>query len=518
MKIPLHSFLLLELLTAHALGNTLDLYNARREINVPSDLDEWLAATKRVSSETLRPCPISCRQADSGNSSAGWYLFSDSSSLAQCNETMLVDMAVHTGTEDDPTTLPMAIRACTADYDSLSTPEFVPNQDKASLCTTANRILEDATVYIHHPEISNRSEFSADHLLSAGHQIVNHLAIQKPSCNDSAMEFAISQSSAIGLFSGTEVHQWGVASDILKRLLEYAQAQSVLKTTVIQLCGIQGRGADYSLGIVATNSNNFPFIQQSVKTWAHGGCVTEAKAGETWMNVTLRVPQLVSNSSSITKNMTSSWNHTTSGLLGVRSRLRPRDDCRTITVQDNDGCWSLANKCGISQDDLQRFNRDNICNTLVRNENVCCSSGTLPSTIPSGNSDGTCKTISVVFGDDCGSLASKCGLSGADFMKVNPKWNLCGSLAVNQPVCCTDGHMRDLKPKPDSNGNCATYTIQQNDDCSGIAAARDLNIYLLEWFNKDTWGWNGCNKPLYPNFQMCVSTGRPPMPASVSVS
>lgn len=102
-------------------------------------------------------------------------------------------------------------------------------------------------------------------------------------------------------------------------------------------------------------------------------------------------------------------------------------------------------------------------------------------------------------------------------MKVNTKKDLCSTLAVGQQVCCTNGKMPDLKSKPDPNGNCATYMVQKDDSCSVIAAARGLAVSDLEKFNKNTWGWNGC-KVLYPDYKMCVSTGNPPMPASVAVS
>lgn len=111
-------------------------------------------------------------------------------------------------------------------------------------------------------------------------------------------------------------------------------------------------------------------------------------------------------------------------------------------------------------------------------------------------------------------MASKCGISAAEFTKVNTKTNLCSSLAPGQQVCCSSGKMPDLKPKPDGNGNCAVYTTKKDDSCSVIAASRDLTLKELESFNEKTWGWNGC-KRLFPDFKMCVSTGGPPMPANV---
>jgi hypothetical protein len=285
---------------------------------------------------------------------------------------------------------------------------------------------------------------------------------------------------------------------------------------ILQLCGADGRGADYSFGIVATSAKNLPFVQKAVKSWANGGCVSQATMGENWMQVDLRVPGNVINSSNST-NTTIPNNSTTVAQLGARSRLSIRADCKTVTIQSGDGCWAVASRCGISQSNLEKYNRANLCNTLVKDEKVCCDSGTLPSTLPSGNSDGTCKTRSVVDGDDCGSLASKCGISAADFTKVNTKTNLCSTLAEGQQVCCSNGKMPDLKPKPDANGNCATYVTKKDDNCSKIAASRDLNATALEDFNKKTWGWNGC-KLLFPEFKMCVSSGSPPMPANVPVS
>jgi hypothetical protein len=371
---------------------------------------------------------------------------------------MLLDMAVH-----NDETAPAIVRACTADYDSSAAlkPAFVADEEKASLCTTANRVLEEVPVYLHQPGDESLAEFSASHLIAAGRQISRHFALQVPSCTDNAMEFAYFQTSAIGVFAGAETHQHGVTSDVLEKLLQHAQDEGLTVTTVVQLCASgHRRGADYSLGIVATSAENVGFIREAVKTWASGGCVSQPSgegssslSTEGWMKVTIRVPAAIP----------ATHGTTSTAVLGPRSRLRTRADCRTTTVQSGEGCWAVAQRCGISQDDLARYNRANLCSTLVKDEIVCCSSGTLPSTLPPGNADGTCKTRAVVSGDDCGSLASKCGISGADFMKVNTKANLCSTLVPGQQVCCTAGQYPDLKPKPDADGNCATYLTQKED-------------------------------------------------------
>jgi hypothetical protein len=466
-------------------------------------------------------------------SRAGWFLFPDPTKLALCNETMLLDMVVKSAVSYE--SRQPVVRACSSSFESNREPVFAPDNEKASLCTTANRVLEQASVYVHQPQVEDNNEFSVNHLISASQQMKDHLALQQPSCANNAMEFAYSQSSSIGLFVGAEIHQHGITTDILERFMAYAREQALTKSTIVQvsshvycscaglaniaasqLCSGDQRGADYSFGIVATSSKNLAFIQEAVKTWADGSCVSQATTGQLWMEVELRVPTPINGTSTNNTNSTGASNFTTPARSGARSLLIARADCRTASVQSGDGCWAVADRCGISQTDLEKYNRANLCNTLVKDERVCCNSGTLPSTLPGGNSDGTCKTREVVSGDNCGSLASKCGVSADDFMKVNTKRNLCSSLAEGQRVCCSDGKMPDLKPKPDSNGNCAVYTTKKDDNCAKIAASRDLTVKDLEDFNTKTWGWNGCQL-LWPDYKMCVSSGSPPMPANVPV-
>lgn len=117
---------------------------------------------------------------------------------------------------------------------------------------------------------------------------------------------------------------------------------------------------------------------------------------------------------------------------------------------------------------------------------------------------------------DCGSLANKCGLKPSDFSKVNDDPKLCSTpLMEGQVVCCSHGKFPDLRPKPNTDGSCATYQTVQDDGCAKIAASRGLTKDDIEGFNKNTWGWNGC-KSLALGFKLCVSEESPPMPEPVS--
>ncbi|OCK75262.1 glycoside hydrolase family 18 protein [Lepidopterella palustris CBS 459.81] len=126
-----------------------------------------------------------------------------------------------------------------------------------------------------------------------------------------------------------------------------------------------------------------------------------------------------------------------------------------------------------------------------------------------------CRTIQVVSGDSCASLASKCGISGNDFTKYNPSSTLCSTLQVGQHVCCSSGTLPDFAPKPNPDGSCASYLVHSGDYCAKIGSDHSLTVDKLESFNKNTWGWGGCNN-LQAGVNMCLSTGGPPMPAPLS--
>ena len=124
-----------------------------------------------------------------------------------------------------------------------------------------------------------------------------------------------------------------------------------------------------------------------------------------------------------------------------------------------------------------------------------------------------CKTQKVISGDSCGSLAKKCGISGSDLTKYNPKKDLCSTLTVDQLVCCSPGTLPDRRPKQNPDGSCAIYNVKGGNTCSSIAAAHGLTAKDLATFNnKVTWGWLGCDR-LLAGTSICLSKGSPPLPA-----
>ncbi len=181
------------------------------------------------------------------------------------------------------------------------------------------------------------------------------------------------------------------------------------------------------------------------------------------------------------------------------------------------GVW--PNNCGISQDDLVRYNGGNtrFCSSLQPGQYVCCSSGSLPKppdTLAPATADGTCKYVQAASNEGCWDLANKCGGGETvdDIVRANGGNASFCNIQKNQYACCGHGKLPDFSPKPNKDGTCFTYTVVAVDKCADIAAANQLSDYkLIEQYNKNTWGWAGCSN-LQIGMAICLSTGKAPMP------
>ncbi|KAJ5256981.1 CAZyme family GH18 [Penicillium angulare] len=126
-----------------------------------------------------------------------------------------------------------------------------------------------------------------------------------------------------------------------------------------------------------------------------------------------------------------------------------------------------------------------------------------------------CRTVKVVGGDGCGSLASRCKISAQDLSKYNAASNFCSSLKVDQLVCCSAGTLPDNRPKPQADGVCAHYSIKPKDVCADLAKKFSITVEDINTFNKNSWGWAGCGN-LKEDQVICLSKGNTPMPAALT--
>nr|POE96544.1 killer toxin subunits alpha/beta [Quercus suber] len=221
-----------------------------------------------------------------------------------------------------------------------------------------------------------------------------------------------------------------------------------------------GSTADHIFGLIATGNGTFGAVQSAPTSWSKAECLT---------------------------------------LLTVNNVSGPAMFTTTVFLSTN-----ATNNAATSNSTLGRIN-----STTVLTPRWSDKTPLLPR--------GECKTTQVVSGDGCGSLAQKCGITGDQFTKYNPGTDFCAKLQPYQHVCCSEGTMPDFAPKTNSDGSCATYTVTNGDNCAKISAQYSLTIDKLSSFNTKTWAWNGCDsKSLWVGTVICVSSGNPPMPASVS--
>ncbi|KAG9255093.1 uncharacterized protein F5Z01DRAFT_653958 [Emericellopsis atlantica] len=254
------------------------------------EMAEWLSGVQRAPALTV--CPTLCSEAAA--SGDGWALYPDPASLAACNETMLHQVVFQNEVENGQNTK-LAIEACAADFSP--TPKAVSfageQESVAAVCTTPNHVMLNISVALSSsvPAARAQDSFSTQHLLTAGRQVVNYLAFAEPSCSRNSMSLAYFQSSIIDVFGGAEVHQHHLTAQVLESFIMYAEQKSLAKTTVVQLCAGEERGADYGVGIIAGSAKNFAVVQQAMQSWAEGRCVPVADNKEDWMTVTIRVPK-----------------------------------------------------------------------------------------------------------------------------------------------------------------------------------------------------------------------------------
>lgn len=387
---------------------------------------EWEEANARTPAKPVL-CPAPC--SESGTDPATWSVFPDAAHLALCNETLLFSVNVFTEIKDEHTKA--GIRACKADF---SAPTSTKREEKT--CRHGTQVEGKSKAYaLSHGQASDTS--SKRDIEAAGRQVSNYVATVDSSCDVPTIAFGASGNAAIGFYAGTQVRQQGVSSKLLQKFLAVIAKEPITTGTVIELCDDDAAtGSDYVVGIVASTDSDLPFIQKAMKAWTNGKCVSEG-AGDVkvWDEIELLVPAPVP----------------TLGKDETISRIQARADCTTTTIVSGDWCARVAQRCGISEDQLVSYNpRARFCNTLMPGEKVCCSLGTLP----------------------------------------------------------------DLTPKPNPDGSCFTYTTVSGDSCSVIAAAHSLTAARIEELNRNTWGWNGCGR-LWVGVNLCLSTGTPPFPAPV---
>lgn len=387
-----------------------------------------------------------------GLSTRDWYTYHSLNRLSQCNATMLLDFALF---NDVNVARPVSISACTADLESAIDTDYSKN---STLCSTGDVLRTQVTSSLQLATSRSSSSTPIANLLDALSQLQVYMSLSEPQCEEN-IKFASAGDVIVGVYVGSALVDQGVSASVLKQLNTQIQSGEIgiAETTMVELCN--NYSARYSLGVYISSVGDFSAAQQGVQAWKNGSCIAGIQdTASSWQEVTFLKSSASGSTSAGNSTVVAGGNSTVVTKRSTRSHhsLKWRDD--------------------------------------------------------------TCSTVQIVYGDTCTTLADECGITETEFADYNSETALCDpdtTLVVGQYACCSAGDLPDLTPQQDKDGYCYSYLVQTGDSCSSLSAAYGITNEDIEDYNTDTWGWNGCDK-LFADYYICLSSGYPPMPATVA--
>ncbi|KAM5447956.1 hypothetical protein McanCB56680_008038 [Microsporum canis] len=425
-------------------------------------------------------CPIRC--STSGPNPYNWSVYHNLDQLQSCQETQFYNFNLHDEVDDAHTF--HRIYACTS-YG----PDWANLPKSTADVAEVQSVSDDAPYEIGWWSEGGRLASSGIYSLSM--QLRHYLTNGYGSTNKTVLLFGYSGQAAIGLYIGKGLQNEGVSSFALKAL-EDSVLQQEIKTSsmAMQLCQ-PGYDADHIFGFMATSNGSFTPVQNALKTWAKADCLSFTESKNITGPAHFTIPLVPTTNSTVRGS-----NATVSA---KSARLSARADCRTIQVQAGDSCGSLAKKCGIADVDIIKYNSaTNFCSTLKPLQHICCSSGTLPDFTPKPNPDGSCYAHTFVAGDSCSSVAAANGLTNDDLEKFNKNtwaWNGCSNVWAGTIACISTG--RPPFPAPMANAVCGPQvpgTLAPTDD-SDIAGLNPCPLNAC----CNVWGQCGITKEFCVN-------------------
>ncbi|EPE06554.1 glycoside hydrolase family 18 protein [Ophiostoma piceae UAMH 11346] len=401
-------------------------------------------------------CPSTCVEA--GPNPANWTAYGSLNNLQRCNQTLFYHFSLHDMVDDNSV---HRIYACASTGETKAGSRIAGPKAAADPETITNAAFsvgrwdENAEQGIDLASISQHVRA----FLNSGYQ---------SSTPGAEVLYAQSNGSTVGLYVGKAIKSFTTVTAALATLEKKLTASSGTSGAVaLELCG-KGYDSDHIFGFVATSNASFTPVQQLMQGWSSATCQSFDSDLSFAGSVTFTTPLVIAGSNSTGNGTLTRGNSTLSG--------------RSATAHHH---MNLRNAHRRSHALGQLYRRDE------------------------------CSTVQVVSGDSCGTLATKCGVSGDDFTKYNPGKSFCADLTPGQHVCCSSGELPDFAPHKQSNGSCYAYNVVADDNCASISATYDLTNDKIEGFNNNTWGWQGCQNLLL-GAVICLSDGAPPMPSELT--
>ncbi|KAH7317126.1 hypothetical protein B0I35DRAFT_461621 [Stachybotrys elegans] len=368
-------------------------------------------------------CPPPC-----GEDFTQWANYFDIHQLDWCEQAFLLDINIY-----NPSPPPL-VRACSVDAD-----QALERRQTFSIesNTNATRTEFDASSQNADVQVLTWTGGSGSASISDA-AVALRAIVQADAQGQTSIRFAKSADAIIGVYGGSQFDIDAITT-VLDRLSNSIGEGENVQQTVAQVCSQDSLNTQI-LGFIVVTNGDLAVVQSALQEWHQARCVdsSDADIEETWENVSLA--------------MIPGFNIFVGPETDSSGVIAKRDTCEYTRAVAGDGCWALAERCRITQDQLVEYNGDDFCSTPIQ---------------------------------------------------------------VGQAVCCTPGDLPDFTPQPNPDGSCSTYMIRSGDICSTIAEENSMTVDQIEDRNANTWGWAGCGT-LYPGSIICLSTGSPPMPGPIS--
>jgi hypothetical protein len=282
---------------------------------------------------------------------------------------------------------------------------------------------------------------------------------------DEQFVFAYYNDTVAGVYIGSHLGK-GTAHSSLRSLTDQYAQQSLPPLAVAEVCHSNSTDPNSVFGITIRRSRDLISVQDTVREWSRGNCFVRE-------------------------------GYTPTGVLPGATVLEIRTyDNSTLDGNATSSLHGRRSHSSKHLSSLHKSTRGHHSHLIKR---------------------ATCSYVTVSDGDTCPSLVKKCGINSPNFVKYNPKTNLCSTLRGGGLVCCSAGNLPSagvVAPKPSADGVCAAHLIQNGDTCSALATKYGISVEDIEKWNKGkTWAWTAC-KDMLLGYNMCVSDGFAPMPPS----
>ncbi|KAI1775411.1 hypothetical protein F4818DRAFT_416512 [Hypoxylon cercidicola] len=351
----------------------------------------------------LSRCPNPCQP--SRVDLSAWTYYHDLQVLRTCDETILFETNLYNAIDDPGSHV--GFRACTVRNTAIEAPDFIQvlprRYEKEGGSNPQKRAVVEALSW--GPPTSGGDEASVSSAFADLKSYVENAQ------GDLTALFASRLNVMVGFYVGPGIDFGSLAA--VMDAFAHATGPSQTRRAIQQWCGgaVNGSADRQSFGLIMDMEGNISAIQSALASWAAGKCLQGDQGDNSWWPAGSPTVSTTSNSS-----------------LHTRALVSGRDTCRYVQAQSGDGCWALAQECGITQQELESYN------------------------------------------------------GGANF---------CNNINIGQYVCCSSGSLPDFSPQP-TDGNCYVYTVKTDDTCAAIATAHQMEVAGIEDNNDQTWGWMGC--------------------------